>query len=186
MLSTSAPATVVEGSTIRYTATVDNVVTGTDLELTLTNGQTITIAVGQTTGYVDYVVRADDAYAQADDSLSVTIASNTGGEFENVATAGTVLTSVTDDGDDSTVTLTATVPTTGTTVPTGTVTFYHGNDPTCTGTVHPAGTVFIEEGGDVGIARNEGAVEVNNVVTFFVPAGSPTRIDAANPGNCPF
>ena len=71
-------------------------------------------------------------------------------------------------------------------VKTGTVTFYHGNDPTCTGTVHPAGTVFIEEGGDVGIARNEGAVEVNNVVTFFVPAGSPTRIDAANPGNCPF
>src|SRR6267143_2133266 len=71
-------------------------------------------------------------------------------------------------------------------VKTGTVTFYHANDPTCTGTVHPAGTVFIEEGGDVGIARNEGAVEVNNVVTFFVPAGSPTRIDAANPGNCPF
>jgi quercetin dioxygenase-like cupin family protein len=71
-------------------------------------------------------------------------------------------------------------------VKTGTVTFYHGNDPTCTGTVHPAGTVFIEEGGDVGIARNEGAVEVNNVVSFFVPAGSPTRIDAANPGNCPF
>jgi len=71
-------------------------------------------------------------------------------------------------------------------VKTGTVTFYHGNDPTCTGTVHPAGTVFIEEGGDVGIARNEGAVEVNNVVTFFVPAGGPTRINAANPGNCPF
>ena len=71
-------------------------------------------------------------------------------------------------------------------VKTGTVTFYHGNDPTCTGTVHPAGTVFIEEGGDVGIARNEGAVEVNNVVSFFVPAGSPTRIDAANPGNCAF
>ena len=71
-------------------------------------------------------------------------------------------------------------------VKTGTVTFYHGNDPTCTGTVHPANTVFIEEGGDVGIARNEGAVEVSNFVTFFVPAGSPTRIDAANPGNCPF
>jgi quercetin dioxygenase-like cupin family protein len=71
-------------------------------------------------------------------------------------------------------------------VKTGTVTFYHGNDPTCTGTVHPSGTVFIEEGGDVGIARNEGAVEVNNVVTFFVPAGSPTRIDQALPGNCAF
>jgi hypothetical protein len=71
-------------------------------------------------------------------------------------------------------------------VKTGTVTFYHANDPTCTGTVHPANTVFIEEGGDVGIARNEGAVEVSNFVTFFVPKDSPTRIDAANPGNCPF
>lgn len=71
-------------------------------------------------------------------------------------------------------------------VKTGTVTFYHGNDRTCTGTVHPAGTVFIEEGGVVGIARNEGAVEVTNVVTFFVPAGGPTRIDADRPGNCTF
>jgi hypothetical protein len=38
----------------------------------------------------------------------------------------------------------------------------------------------------VGIARNEGAVTVNNVVTFFVPAGGPTRIDAAAPGTCSF
>jgi quercetin dioxygenase-like cupin family protein len=72
-------------------------------------------------------------------------------------------------------------------VKTGTVTFYHGNDPTCTGTVHPAGTAFIEEGGDVGIARNEGAVVVNNVVTYFVPASAPQRIDVpVAPGNCAF
>ena len=63
-LSTTAPASVAEGATITYTATVDNAVTGTDLVLTLSNGQTITIAVGQTTGSVDYAVRADDAYAQ--------------------------------------------------------------------------------------------------------------------------
>jgi len=71
-------------------------------------------------------------------------------------------------------------------VKTGTVTFYHGDDPTCSGTSYPAGTAFVEEGGRVGIARNEGAVEVNNVVTFFVPKGSPTRIDAPRPGNCTF
>jgi quercetin dioxygenase-like cupin family protein len=71
-------------------------------------------------------------------------------------------------------------------VKTGTITFYHGNDPTCTGTPHSAGTVFIEEGGDVGIARNEGAVDATSVVTFFVPAGSATRFDAAAPGNCAF
>jgi len=68
----------------------------------------------------------------------------------------------------------------------GTVTFYHGNDPTCTGTRHSAGSAFIEEGGDVGIARNEGAVEDTVVATFFVPKDGPTRIDAADPGNCHF
>jgi hypothetical protein len=71
-------------------------------------------------------------------------------------------------------------------VKTGAITFYHGNDPTCTGTVHPAGTAFVEADGDVGIARNEGAVEATVVATFFVPAGGPTRIDADRPGNCTF
>jgi hypothetical protein len=71
-------------------------------------------------------------------------------------------------------------------VKTGAITFYHGDDPTCSGTRHPAGTSFIEEGGDVGIARNEEAVETTVVATFFVPAGSPTRIDADRPGNCSF
>jgi quercetin dioxygenase-like cupin family protein len=71
-------------------------------------------------------------------------------------------------------------------VKSGVITFYHGDDPTCTGTVHPAGTVFIEEGGTVGIARNEGTDPATVVATFFVPAGSPTRIDAPAPGNCSF
>ena len=69
-LSTSAPATVVEGSTITYTATVDNAVTGSDLVLTLSTGQTITIAVGETTGSVDHTVRADDPYVQGTLALS--------------------------------------------------------------------------------------------------------------------
>ena len=69
---------------------------------------------------------------------------------------------------------------------TGTVTFYHGNDPTCTGTRHPANTAFIEADGDVGMARNEGTVEATVVATFFVPAGGPTRVSADRPGNCAF
>lgn len=71
-------------------------------------------------------------------------------------------------------------------VKTGTITFYHANDPTCTGTRHAAGTAFAEEGGAVGIARNEGTGEATVVATFLVPAGSATRIDAARPGNCSF
>jgi quercetin dioxygenase-like cupin family protein len=71
-------------------------------------------------------------------------------------------------------------------VKTGAITFYHGNDPTCSGARYPAGTAFIEEGGEVGIARNEEAGETTVVATFLVPAGGPTRIDAPAPGNCAF
>ena len=69
-------------------------------------------------------------------------------------------------------------------VKTGTITFYMGDDPSCSRQVHPAGTTFIEKGGMVGLARNEGTVNATVVATFFVPAGSPTRIDAAAPANC--
>lgn len=68
----------------------------------------------------------------------------------------------------------------------GTITFYHGSDPTCSGMAHPAHTAFIEEGGDVGIARNEGAVDATVVATFFAPPGVKTRLDADRPGNCSF
>ena len=72
------------------------------------------------------------------------------------------------------------------TVTTGTITFYMGDDPSCSPHVHPAGTTFFENGGMVGIARNEGTVEATAVATFFVPAGSATRLDAPAPGNCAF
>jgi surface adhesion protein len=98
--------TVEEGTTITYTAQVDNAVTGSDLVLTLSNGKTITIEVGQTTGSVDYTVRADDPYVQGTLALApVSITSTAGGNFEDVAKTGTVLTSVTDDADTTTVTL---------------------------------------------------------------------------------
>ena len=105
--STADGATVVEGTTITYTASVDNAPQGSDLVLTLSNGQTITILDGETTGSVDYTVRADDPYVQGTLALApVAIASTAGGGFEDVAKTGTVLTSVTDDADTSTVTLT--------------------------------------------------------------------------------
>jgi quercetin dioxygenase-like cupin family protein len=69
-------------------------------------------------------------------------------------------------------------------VKSGTITFYSSDDPTCAGKVHPAGTTFTEQGGIVGNARNEGAVDVVGVATFFAPPTSPLRIDAAKPDNC--
>lgn len=71
-------------------------------------------------------------------------------------------------------------------VTSGAITFYHGSDPNCSGMRHPVGTAFIEQGGDVGIARNEGSVDATVVATFFVPPGVATRLDAARPGNCSF
>jgi quercetin dioxygenase-like cupin family protein len=71
-------------------------------------------------------------------------------------------------------------------VKTGTMTLYDENDPTCTGKRHPAGTVFVEEGGVVHIARNEGTVEATMVPTAFLPAGGPGRSDEAAPAHCAF
>ncbi|HEV7389322.1 MAG TPA: cupin domain-containing protein [Gemmatimonadaceae bacterium] len=71
-------------------------------------------------------------------------------------------------------------------VKTGAITLYHENDPSCTGQRYTAGTVFVEEGGVVHIARNEGTVDETMVASSFLPAGAPGRIDEAAPGNCPF
>src|SRR5437773_9313846 len=50
------------------------------------------------------------------------------------------------------------------TVKTGTITFYMGDDPSCSAHVHPAGTTFFENGGMVGMARNEGTVDATTVM----------------------
>ena len=71
-------------------------------------------------------------------------------------------------------------------VKSGTLTFYRGDDPTCTPTVYHTGDVLIDPGGTVHIGRNEGSVDLVLIVTRIVPAGAATRIDEPNPGNCPF
>ncbi len=72
-------------------------------------------------------------------------------------------------------------------VKTGAITFYradgHG---ACSRTVYQAGTAFIETGGELGLAANEGSIEATGAVTFLVPAGGSARIDHAAPGgHCP-
>ena len=59
-----------KAGSVTYTASVNNAVTGSDLVVTLSNGQTITIPVGQSSGTaVTYAVRADDAYVQGTGTL---------------------------------------------------------------------------------------------------------------------
>jgi len=72
-------------------------------------------------------------------------------------------------------------------VKSGTATVYSGDDPSCTGVTYPAGTGFIDEGGGhVHMVRNEGTVDLEVIAFQIVPAGAERRIDAPDPGYCPF
>lgn len=71
-------------------------------------------------------------------------------------------------------------------VKSGTSTFYRGDDPHCAPERHPAGTAYVDPGGLVHIARNEGTEELVLLVTRLVPSGAAPRIDEPDPGNCRF
>jgi len=70
----------------------------------------------------------------------------------------------------------------------GTLTVYDSDDPSCTGRNYAAGQVFLDRGyGHVHLARNESMTTLEIVVTYLdVPIGGAARIDAADPGTCPF
>jgi quercetin dioxygenase-like cupin family protein len=68
----------------------------------------------------------------------------------------------------------------------GELTFYDGDDPSCTGTVYSAGSGFFETGDHTHIARNEGTVDVVVYTAYMLPQGAAVRVDMPNPGVCPF
>ena len=73
------------------------------------------------------------------------------------------------------------------TVTAGTVTVYHGDDPTCTPHHYEAGQGFVDAGGDhVHLVRNEGALEARSITVQLIPAGAARRIDAPAPPDCGF
>ena len=110
VLTAAVPAGgAVENGTIVYTATVGAPVTGSPVVVTLSNNQTITIAVGETTGSVSYVL-GNDVYNGAD-TISTAITGATGGNFEQLTPVTTpVVTPVGDSIDVTNVVLTAAVP----------------------------------------------------------------------------
>lgn len=71
-------------------------------------------------------------------------------------------------------------------VKSGAVTFYMGDDPSCTPHAFSTGTGFVEPGGMIHIARNEATENLTLNVTYIVPHNAPQRIDQPSPGNCPF
>ncbi|MER2491543.1 immunoglobulin-like domain-containing protein, partial [Catenovulum sediminis] len=106
-LNLSATSSVLEGGTITYTATLSHAAE-TKMTIGLTNGQSITIEAGSTSGTVN-VTAADDVYIGAD-AITASIAVDqqqqpaiTGGNFENlVVGTASVTTSVSDADTDVT------------------------------------------------------------------------------------
>ncbi|VEF06594.1 von Willebrand factor A [Pseudomonas fluorescens] len=106
-LSLSATGSVSEGGLITYTATLTNAA-GSPVTVTLSNGATITIDAGKTTGTVTVDAPKDDVYKDAG-SVEATIKNATGGDFENLVTSSApAVTTVNDTIDSSTVSLSAT------------------------------------------------------------------------------
>ncbi|MCE6977813.1 LapA family giant adhesin [Pseudomonas frederiksbergensis] len=106
-VSLTATANVAEGETVVYTATVSAPVTGAPVVVTLSNGQSITIPVGETTGSVNFV--APNSPLAGGSSLSVKIDGATGGNYEKLEVDGkSADTSVTDTADTTTLSLSAT------------------------------------------------------------------------------
>ncbi|KAE9640108.1 immunoglobulin-like domain-containing protein, partial [Pseudomonas sp. PB106] len=103
----TATESAAEGGTVTYTASVGAPVTGSPVVVTLANGQTITIGLGQTTGTATTTAPNDALTGHAPLTNSITNA--TGGNYENlVADKTPVSTTVTDTVDTTNLTLSAT------------------------------------------------------------------------------
>ncbi|WP_157490799.1 retention module-containing protein, partial [Enterovibrio coralii] len=99
-----------EGEVLDLTVNVESAPQNSDLLITLSNGQTVTIPQGQTSVTVDFTPdRADDAYTQGQTSQIVSVTSTSGGGFENLNSAeATASVDITDDNDTTTFTLSST------------------------------------------------------------------------------
>ena len=103
----TATPSVAEGATITYTVTLAAPVTGSNVTVTLANGQTVTIPVGASSGTATGV--APDNVTAGGGSVVNSIVSASGGNFEQLTpNTAPVTTTVTDDGDVTTVSLSAT------------------------------------------------------------------------------
>uniref|UniRef100_UPI001593C926 immunoglobulin-like domain-containing protein n=1 Tax=Pseudomonas sp. R23(2017) TaxID=1981698 RepID=UPI001593C926 len=103
----TATESAAEGGTVTYTATVGAPVTGSPVTVTLSNGQSITIEVGKTTGTV--TTTAPNDALNGHEPLINSITGVSGGNYENlVADKTPVSTTVTDVADTTNLTLSAT------------------------------------------------------------------------------
>ncbi|OQR26768.1 hypothetical protein BWR59_30415 [Pseudomonas sp. Bc-h] len=176
---TAGAATSAEGTSITYTATLTNPAQ-TPVTVTLSDGSTITIKAGESTGSVVVPVQANDVY-NTDATVSTTITGATGGNFENLATNPTpAVVQITDTPDTTTVSLTA-----------GAATSAEGTSITYTATLtNPAQTpvtVTLSDGSTITIRAGESTgsvvvpVQANDV--YNTNATVSTTITGATGGN---
>jgi T1SS-143 domain-containing protein len=98
--------TVNEGDgTATISASVDQPVTGTPLVITLDNGATVTIPVGETTAEsTSFPVQGDDVYNDGE-SYPVTVTGTTGGDYSSLDTTDTATVTINDTIDTTKITL---------------------------------------------------------------------------------
>ncbi|MFM5589165.1 immunoglobulin-like domain-containing protein, partial [Aeromonas rivipollensis] len=103
---TLGDVTVNEGSgTASIVASVDQAVTGSNLQIILSNGATVTILVGQTTGTSSaFAVQGDDIFVDGE-AYSVSIVSTTGGNLGTPDISDTATVTINDTINITTVTL---------------------------------------------------------------------------------
>ncbi|MGY3017386.1 surface adhesion protein [Pseudomonas sp. TE6283] len=174
----TATPSVTEGGVITYTVTLNNPAQ-TPVTVTLSNGQTVTIEAGKSSGSVDFQTPANDVYNNGS-TVSTTITGATGGNFEKLEPNPTPAeTKINDSIDTTTATLTATPSVTEGGVITYTVTLTNPAQTPVTVTLSNGQTITVKAG------ESTGSVDFQTPANDVFVNGSTvsTSITSATGGN---
>ncbi|WP_258912089.1 retention module-containing protein, partial [Pseudomonas putida] len=169
----TASPSVTEGGVITYTVTLSNPAQ-TPVNVTLSNGQTITVEAGKTQGSVDFQTPANDVYNNGS-TVSVTIENATGGNFEQLTPNPTpAQTTINDSVDTTTATLTASPSVTEGGVITYTVTLSNPAQTPVTVTLSNGQTITVEAG------KTQGSVDFQTPANDVYNNGSTVSVTIEN------
>ncbi|WP_238349905.1 immunoglobulin-like domain-containing protein, partial [Pseudomonas sp. BW16M2] len=174
----TATPSVTEGGVITYTVTLTNPAQ-TPVTVTLSNGQTVTIEAGKSSGSVDFQTPANDVYNNGS-TVSTTITGATGGNFEKLEpNPAPAETKINDSIDTTTATLTATPSVTEGGVITYTVTLTNPAQTPVTVTLSNGQTITVKAG------ESTGSVDFQTPANDVFVNGSTvsTSITGATGGN---
>ncbi|MBN6917824.1 retention module-containing protein, partial [Pseudomonas fulva] len=175
----TASPSVNEGGVITYTVTLTNPAQ-TPVTVTLSNGQVITVEAGKTQGSIDFQTPANDVYNNNGATVSVTIDSATGGNFEQLTPNPTpAVTTINDSIDTTTATLTASPSVTEGGVITYTVTLTNPAQTPVTVTLSNGQVITVEAG------KTQGSIDFQTPANDVYNNGSTVSvtIDSATGGN---